>query len=61
MDTESLQARVLEAYDHGPEAVTELVATLLSEVASQVAALRARVALGSTVTLRHRPCHHPTG
>jgi len=43
MDTESLRAQVLEAYDGGPEAVTELVAALLSVVAGQVAALSTRV------------------
>jgi len=43
MDTESMRAQVLDATEHGPEAVVALVATLLSEVAAQVATLSARV------------------
>jgi len=43
MDTESTRARVLDASEQGPEAVVALVATLLSEVAGQVATLSARV------------------
>ena len=43
MDTERMRARVLDASEHGPEAVVALVATLLSEVAGQVATLSARV------------------
>jgi len=56
MDTESLQAQVRDAYEHGPEAVSALVATLLSAVVSQVAALSTRVQAleGENATLRAR-------
>ncbi len=43
MDTERLQTQVQDAYDHGPDAVSALVATLLSAVVSQVTTLSARV------------------
>src|SRR5260370_31406121 len=43
MDTQSMRAQVLAAYQHGPDAVVTLVVTLLSEVASQVETLAARV------------------
>src|SRR5689334_6760713 len=43
MDTESRRVRVLDAYQRGPEAVVELIATLLSELAAHVETLSARV------------------
>lgn len=54
MDTESLRTRVRDAYQHGPEAVVALVATLLSEMAAQVETLAARVTAleGANATLR---------
>jgi transposase len=38
-----MRARVLAAYQHGPEAVVELVATLMSEVAAHLETLSTRV------------------
>src|SRR5579871_758202 len=43
MDTERMRAQVLDAYEHGPEAVVALVVTLMSAVATQVETLSARV------------------
>src|SRR5579864_4433025 len=43
MDTESVRARVLDAYQHGPDAVVDLVVTLVSAVTDQVASMAARV------------------
>jgi transposase len=43
MDTESMRAQVLGAYQQGPDAVVTRVVTLLSAVASQVETLAARV------------------
>ena len=43
MDTESMRARTLDAYEYGPEAVMALVATLMSELAAQLETLTARV------------------
>ncbi|MGH2410836.1 MAG: IS66 family transposase [Chloroflexota bacterium] len=49
-----MRARVLDAYQHGPEAVVELVVTLLSEVAGQLETMAARVTAleGEKATLR---------
>src|SRR5438067_3059678 len=54
MDTESMRARVLDAYQHGPEAVVELVATLMGELAAQLETVAARVTAleGENATLR---------
>ncbi len=54
MDTENMRARVLDAYQHGPEAVVALVATLMSDLAAQLEALSARVTAleGENATLR---------
>jgi transposase len=54
MDTESLRARVLDASEQGPDAVVELVVTLLSELATQVETLSARVTVleSENATLR---------
>jgi transposase len=43
MDTENMRVRAVDAYQRGPGAVVELVATLLSEVATHVEMLSARV------------------
>jgi transposase len=43
MDTERMRAGVLDAYEHGPEAVVALVVTLMSEFATQVETVAARV------------------
>src|SRR5207248_9637203 len=54
MDTESMRARVLDAYQHGAEAVVELVGTLMSELAAQLETVAARVTAleGENATLR---------
>ncbi len=56
MDTESMRARVLDAYQHGPEAVVALVVTLMSELAAPVEAVSARVTAleGENAALRAR-------
>ena len=43
MDTESIRAKTLEAYRHGPEAVVELVVRLVAELAGQWDTVAARV------------------
>jgi len=52
MDSESMRARVRDAYPHGPEAV----ATLLSAVVAHVESLTARITAleGENATLRTR-------
>ncbi len=54
MDTENIRARVLAAYQHGPDAVVALVVTLMSELAVQVDTVSARVAAleGENASLR---------
>jgi len=49
-----MRARVLDAYQHGPEAVVALVATLMSDLAAQLETLSARVTAleGENATLR---------
>jgi hypothetical protein len=42
MDTESVRARVPDAYQQSPDAVVELVGTLVSAVASPLESLAAR-------------------
>ena len=43
VDTESIRAEILEAYQQGPDAVIELVAKLVAEFAAQLESLSARV------------------
>ena len=45
MDPQSLRDEVLKVYQHGPEAVVELVATLLAELGTQLAHGSARLAI----------------
>jgi transposase len=54
MDIESMRLRVQDAYQDGPQAVVELVVTLLSEAAVQLATVAARVTAleGENATLR---------
>ncbi len=51
-----MRARVLDAYQHGPEAVVALVVTLMSELAAPVEAVSARVTAleGENAALRAR-------
>lgn len=44
MDTENVRVRVLEAHQHGPEAVVALVVALMSELAARVETVVARAA-----------------
>ena len=44
MDMESVRARVVDAYQQGPDAVAALVVALLSELAAQLETVSARVA-----------------
>ena len=54
MDIECVRARVQGAYEHGPEAVVELVVTLMSELTAHLETVAARVAAveGENATLR---------
>ena len=54
MDTESLRAPVLAAYEEGPTAVVALVVTLMSGVAAQLETVATRVTVleGENATLR---------
>jgi transposase len=54
MDTESIRARVVDAYPHGPDTIVILMSTLLSDVAAQLETVAARVTSleGEVATLR---------
>ena len=54
MDTESVRVRVVDAYQHGPDAVVALVVTLMSELAARLETVAARVTTleGENATLR---------
>jgi transposase len=43
MDTERMRARVLDAYQHGPDGVVELVATLVSELTGRLETMAVRI------------------
>jgi len=43
MDTESLRAQVVDAYEHGADAVVALVVILMGELVAQLETVSARV------------------
>ncbi|MCA1598945.1 MAG: IS66 family transposase [Chloroflexi bacterium] len=56
MDMESVRARVVDAYEQGPDAVVELVGTLMGELVAHLETVSARVTVleGENATLRAR-------